>query len=215
MVISKVNDPYRNEIFWWNLQAAHCRWLDGHDFDLRNYFQENFCPDSFNENLWQNAWSKVEDRANELIDSNYGGTGTPSLFKRATAAAIAIVEVAPLPSTMATILPEQGFPNRFLSYPNSLRASAAYHFARLTLKNLTINNHRSEQICLKKIIQPSLHFENDLRYALAQIAFKRPEKPSLDDAGTARGIHTFNGLTLLFESLAYESNGGFEKLGLL
>ena len=170
-----------------------------------------------NENLWQRSWEQIEARAGNLIEKNYGGRGEPSIFKRAAGAAIAIVELAPIPSRVSDILDSEknSLKNPLVFYPNSLRASAAYHFAVMSLTGITLHNLDKDKICLLEQIRPSAHFKNDLRYTLAQIAVERSDKPLLNESTTQRGEYSFNALSLMLESLAYEANGGFSHLGLL
>lgn len=192
---------YANSLFWWNLQQHCCRYVelltDG--FCLKNHFMESQGnPPPLNQNDWQSAWMGVQDRANELISLNYGGQGQPSIFKKVAAAAIAIVEKAPIPSTISEVV-GHAIEGQFTEFPNSLRAAVAYRYAELALTNAKIKVGK-KSVDLTVPIRPSDHYKADILYALAQAGREN------------RGEAAFSFSFLCFELLAYEANGGFTKI---
>lgn len=189
---------HANSLFWWNLQEHSCRYVErlSGGFSLRDSFSSGA---DFNANHWQGAWTQVEERANELIEKNYGGAGFPSIFKKVGAAAIALTECAPMPSTIAEIFGERKLEDDFAFYPNSLPAVVAFRYAQLVLKGAMIKVGERD-VTLNEAIKPSSHFKRDVLYALAQ------------GGRDGRGVAAFSFAFLNFELLAYEANGGFTRI---
>lgn len=136
-------------------------------------------------------WAKVVQGATGVLNRGWG-YANPSPFKRAAAAAISIVAMAPIADHIpANLVKEHGLEEALAKQPKIFRAMTADAFARFVLEGAKIGDEGHAKV-LEKPIDVSAHFYRDLLWVLTQASFENP------------GL--FNPLCLIYEACAYQTN---------
>ena len=139
----------------------------------------------------ENAWVSVVQGANGIIQQHWGHDN-PSPFKRAAAAAIAIVSCAPIdPHFPAALIQKNGWDQEFAKLPKITKAVVAHDFATFVLHGAAVGDAKHAKV-LSNPIDISTHFYRDLIWLLTRAGFENG--------------NLFNPLALIYEACAYQTN---------